>query len=138
MPDATRPFPWPITAPFADGEHHLPPGRADRFGPRRVHGACVQSARVAPVDLHEVDIPRREAARVDELARAASRIPLASPVARAGVEAVAQLARIQVRRKAMHVREAPEGGLEVPVVGAQAHFPSSGDDDVALADVTPR
>src|SRR5882762_5007760 len=130
MPDAARPFPWPIAAPFADGEHHLPPGRADRFGPRRVHGACVESARVAPVDLHEVDIPRREAARVDELARAASRIALTGAVARAGVEAVAQLARMQVRRKAVHVREAPEVGLEVPVVGAQAAFPGIVDDDV--------
>src|SRR5439155_18385269 len=53
----------------------------------------------------------------------------------AGVEAVAQLARMQVRREAVHVREAPEVGLEVPVVGAQAAFPGIVDDDVAVTDV---
>src|SRR5437870_2688817 len=135
MPDAARPFPWSIAAPFADREHHRPPRRADRLGPRRVRGARVEPARVAPVDLHEVDVPRGEAPRVDELARAAAGIPLAGAVARAGVETVAQLARVQVRRKAMHVRETPEVGIEVPVVGAQAAFPSIVDDDVAVADV---
>src|SRR6266571_5251603 len=96
MPEAARPFPWSIAAPFADGEHHRPPGRADRLGPRRVRGARVESARVAPVDLHEVDVPGGEAARVDELAPAAAGISLAGAVARAGVEAVAQLAGVQV------------------------------------------
>src|SRR5258706_12631795 len=133
MPDAAAPFPGPVAAPFADRQHHGPPGRADGLGPRRERRARVETGRVAPVDLHEVHVPGREASRVDELAPAAAGVALTGAVAGARIKPEAKIAFVKIRGECAHVGKAPEVRLEIAVVSAKAALPPVVGDDVPVA-----